>query len=159
MVGRGRFVVAGLLTMALVATLLASVTGSRIEAHAATNAVSPPWNPGGTLGIPFYYDYSNNQPGEYGIDVPLLAGFLLTGVLYLGMAVPSSPGYVGVFDYLMVVTLGLYGEPRAASLAAAFAAHVINFVPVTLVGLAYLGRHGYVKTLRFVPGEERVTER
>lgn len=82
------------------------------------------------------------------LDVPLIAGFLLTGVLYLGMAVPSSPGYIGVFDYLMVLTLGLYGEPHARSVAAAFAAHVINFVPVTLVGLAYLGRHGFVKTMR-----------
>lgn len=87
------------------------------------------------------------------LDVPLVAGFLLTGVLYLGMAVPSSPGYVGVFDYLMVLTLGLYDQPRAGSIAAAFAAHVINFVPVTLLGLAYLGRHGFQKTLRVLPRE------
>jgi uncharacterized protein (TIRG00374 family) len=87
------------------------------------------------------------------LDVTLTAGFLLTGVLYLGMAVPSSPGYVGVFDYLMVLTLGLYGQPHARSVAAAFAAHVINFVPVTLIGLAYLGRHGFVKTLRYLPRE------
>src|SRR5206468_11907746 len=59
------------------------------------------------------------------LDVPLVAGFLLTGVLLPGMAVPSSPGYIGIFDYLMVLTLGLYGEPHARSVAAAFAAHVI----------------------------------
>src|SRR5207253_5913496 len=73
MVGRGRCVVAGLLTLALVTTLLVSVTGSRIDVQAAASVVSPPWSTSG-LGFPIYYDYSNNQPGEYGIDVPLAAG-------------------------------------------------------------------------------------
>lgn len=76
------------------------------------------------------------------LDVPLSAGFLLTGVLFLGMAVPSSPGYLGVFDYLMVLTLGLYDVGHVDAVAAALAAHFINFVPVTLVGLALLAWHG-----------------
>ena len=77
MVGRGRCVLAGLLTLALVTTLLVSVNGSRIDVQAAASVVSPPWSPGGTLGFPIYYDYSNNQPGEYGIDVPLVAGTVI----------------------------------------------------------------------------------
>lgn len=84
------------------------------------------------------------------LDVPIIAGFLLTGVLYLGMAVPSSPGYIGVFDYLMVLTLGLYGVPHAPAVAAAFAAHVINFVPVTIVGLIYLAHQGWSTTARLL---------
>ena len=74
MVGRGRGVVARLLTVALVMALLGSVHGSRIDVQAATNGVAPPWNTGGTLGFAFSADYSNNQPGEYGIDVPLVPG-------------------------------------------------------------------------------------
>lgn len=81
------------------------------------------------------------------LDVPLGAGFLLTGVLYLGMAVPSSPGYIGVFDYLMVLTLGLYGAAHDRAVAAALAAHFINFVPVTVVGLIVLGRHGLSRAI------------
>lgn len=86
----------------------------------------------------------------FGLQVPLIAGFLLTGVLYLGMAVPSSPGYLGVFDYLMVITLGLYNQPHALSVAAALAAHAINFIPVTIVGLVYLGRQGFTTSMRLV---------
>src|SRR5438309_11241444 len=77
MVGRGRCVLAGLLTLALVTTLLVSVNGSRIDVQAAASVVSPPWSPGGTLGLPIYYDYSNNQPGEYRIAVPLVAGTVI----------------------------------------------------------------------------------
>lgn len=81
------------------------------------------------------------------LDVPLAGGFLLTGVLFLGMAVPSSPGYLGVFDYLMVLMLGLYGVAHGPAVAAALAAHVVTFVPVTVVGLLLLAHHGAGRAL------------
>ncbi len=81
------------------------------------------------------------------IGAPLTAGILLTAVLNLGMAVPSSPGYVGVFDYLMVLTLGLYGVHRTPAVAAALAFHAIAFVPVTIIGLVYMARSGLQVTL------------
>lgn len=74
------------------------------------------------------------------ITVPVAAGALLTAVLNLGMAVPSSPGYVGVFEYLMVLTLGLYHIGRARALAAALILHLIAFGVVTVVGLLYIAR-------------------
>ena len=84
------------------------------------------------------------------IETPLISGLLLTSVLNLGMAVPSSPGYVGVFDYLMVLTLGLYNVGRTPALAAALALHAIAFVPVTIVGLAYIVRTGLEVTLHML---------
>ena len=74
------------------------------------------------------------------INVSVAAGVLLTAVLNLGMAVPSSPGYVGVFEYLFVITIGLYGVGRTPALAAALTLHVIAFGPVTIVGLIYIAR-------------------
>jgi uncharacterized membrane protein YbhN (UPF0104 family) len=58
------------------------------------------------------------------------------------MAVPSSPGYLGVFDYLMVLTLALYQVPHGQAVAAALVAHFIFFVPVTVLGLILLAHHG-----------------
>lgn len=93
------------------------------------------------------------------IEVPFAAAFLLTAVLNLGMAVPSSPGYVGVFDFLMVFTLGLYGVPRTQALAADLAIHTIAFVPVTIIGLFYIARRGSQVVLQMLrasvtqPGE------
>lgn len=74
------------------------------------------------------------------LSAPMAAGALLTSVLNLGMAVPSSPGYVGIFEYLFVVTIGLYGVARTPALAAALTLHVIAFGPVTVVGLFYIAR-------------------
>jgi uncharacterized membrane protein YbhN (UPF0104 family) len=84
------------------------------------------------------------------IDAPLTAGILLTAVLNLGMSVPSSPGYLGVFDFLMVLTLGLYGVHRTPALAAALAFHAIAFVPVTIIGLVYIVRSGLQVTLEML---------
>jgi uncharacterized protein (TIRG00374 family) len=84
------------------------------------------------------------------IGVPFTAGILLTAVLNLGMAVPSSPGYLGVFDYLMVLTLGLYGVHRTPALAASLGFHAIAFIPVTIIGVAYLGHSGLQVTLRML---------
>jgi len=74
------------------------------------------------------------------ISVSVAAGALVTAVLNLGMAVPSSPGYVGVFEYLFVITVGLYGVARTPALAAALTLHVIAFGPATIVGLIYIAR-------------------
>jgi uncharacterized protein (TIRG00374 family) len=92
------------------------------------------------------------------LNVPLSAGFLLTGVLFLGMAVPSSPGYLGVFDYLMVITLSLYHVARGPAVAAALAAHVINFVPVTVVGLLLLAHHGAGRAFGLLVASQRTEQ-
>lgn len=90
------------------------------------------------------------------ISVPLTAGALLTAVLYLGMSVPSSPGYIGVFEYLMVLTLGLYGVRHTAAVAAALGLHAIAFVPFTVIGLLYILRAGTARTLQALnPGPSR----
>lgn len=84
------------------------------------------------------------------IDVPIMAGVLLVAVLNLGMTVPSSPGYVGVFDYLMVLVLGLYGVAHTPALAAALIFHAIAFGPVTIIGLIYIARFGAEATLQII---------
>lgn len=89
------------------------------------------------------------------INVPVSAGFLLTGVLFLGMAVPSSPGYLGVYDYLMVLTLGLYKIGHVPAIAAALASHFINVVPVTVVGLLLLAHHGAGRVFRIAVAADR----
>jgi uncharacterized protein (TIRG00374 family) len=87
------------------------------------------------------------------IAVPFSGAILLIAVLNLGMAVPSTPGYVGVFDYLMVLTLALYNIPRTQAVAAALVFHAIAFVPITIIGLVYIVRTGLETTLQMVRRE------
>ncbi len=74
------------------------------------------------------------------VDVQWTGAFLLQGVIALGIAVPSSPGYFGPFEALTRATLALYGVSAAQSVSYAVVFHVGGFVPITLLGLYSLSR-------------------
>jgi hypothetical protein len=76
----------------------------------------------------------------FGLDVPVTAAVLLVVVSALGMVVPSSPGYVGVYHYLVVETLALFAVDRSLALSFAIVAHLATFLPLSLIGVGYLWR-------------------
>jgi uncharacterized protein (TIRG00374 family) len=84
------------------------------------------------------------------VQVPLAAGILLISTVNLGMSVPSTPGYVGVFEGLAVLTLNLYNIHKTQALAAALVLHVMGFGPSTVIALIYLARAGFKSTLQMV---------
>lgn len=59
-----------------------------------------------------------------------------------GMAMPSSPGALGVFEAAVVFSLGLFGVDRAQALAAGLVLHMVQFIPVTVAGLFVLAKSG-----------------
>lgn len=77
------------------------------------------------------------------INVPLVAPLLLLVVLQIGVRVPSSPGSIGVFHYLSVVTLELFGVGRDLALGYGVLLHLVTYLPPSLLGIAYLARSGY----------------
>jgi hypothetical protein len=52
----------------------------------------------------------------------------------LGMLLPSSPGALGVYEAVMVTALCAYGVPRAQALSITLFCHMVQFIPVTIVG-------------------------
>ena len=56
----------------------------------------------------------------------------------LALVLPSAPGYVGPFQVGTVEGLALVGVPRDTALSLSIVYHLVNYVPITLVGLAYL---------------------
>jgi len=74
----------------------------------------------------------------------------------LGMAMPSSPGALGVYEAAVVFSLGLFGVPRAEGLAAGLILHMLQFIPVTLSGLLVMGKSGL--TLRQIRASETEME-
>jgi uncharacterized protein (TIRG00374 family) len=59
----------------------------------------------------------------------------------LSTLIPSSPGYVGTFDYFTMLGIHAYGLNQTASTAYALIAHLLLWLPVTLVGfILYLKR-------------------
>ncbi|WP_027185165.1 lysylphosphatidylglycerol synthase transmembrane domain-containing protein [Desulfovibrio inopinatus] len=60
----------------------------------------------------------------------------------VGMATPSSPGSVGVFEAAVTFSLGLFGIDKEQALAAGLVLHMIQYIPVTVLGIAVLARSG-----------------
>jgi glycosyltransferase 2 family protein len=67
---------------------------------------------------------------------------LTTAVANLGTLVPSSPGYVGVFDFIGRSVLAQFGVPEEVALAYVLVVHAALIVPVTLLGFVYAAREG-----------------
>ena len=63
-----------------------------------------------------------------------VAMLLLTG-LGLGSALPSTPGYVGVYQFVAITTLTPFGISRDAALAYILTAQAMNYVLVMMWGL------------------------
>jgi uncharacterized protein (TIRG00374 family) len=75
-----------------------------------------------------------------GLSLPLSASLLLIVVLYMGVAVPSMPGRVGVFEGLCIVVLALYGVDRDSAFAVGLVLHAVVFVPPILLALFFVWR-------------------
>jgi hypothetical protein len=69
------------------------------------------------------------------IPLPLdkvLAVFVISSV---GMALPSSPGAMGVYEAAMVFAMGLFGVGKNSALALALLLHMMMFIPTTVYGM------------------------
>jgi uncharacterized membrane protein YbhN (UPF0104 family) len=56
-------------------------------------------------------------------------------VATLGFAVPGAPGGMGVYEASMVLALGWFGVDRDRAFAVALAMHLLQYLPVTALGL------------------------
>ncbi len=64
------------------------------------------------------------------------ATLLTTGVANMATLIPSSPGYIGQFEYgVKLVLSGALGVPESSALAYAILVHATLYVPITLWGL------------------------
>lgn len=70
----------------------------------------------------------------FGITVDFSGALLMQGLIMFGIALPSTPGYVGAFEAPIIIVLGLYGIDRGLAAAYALTYHVTTFVPITLLG-------------------------
>ena len=69
-----------------------------------------------------------------GIDLSLLETAFVAAAVNLGVAIPSSPGFVGTYQWLGVASLGLFGVPGEEALAFAILLQAVWYLPTTVVG-------------------------
>ena len=76
----------------------------------------------------------------FDIPVSYTGALLMQGLLSFGISVPSTPGFFGPFEAVIVAVLALYGVPGSLAFSYAIAFHVTTLVPITLLGLWSLTR-------------------
>ncbi len=90
-----------------------------------------------------------------GIVLPLEAGLVLMVVAAFGAAVPAAPGFVGTFQYAIILGLSLFSIPKGEALGFSIIAHLAQLLPVIGVGLITLMRSGLpLWPARLLPAKE-----
>ncbi len=75
-------------------------------------------------------------------DLPVTSTLVLQGIVVLGVAIPSSPGYAGIFEAACIAALGIYNVPKDLALGFALSLHMAWFIPITVLGVWALVRAG-----------------
>jgi uncharacterized membrane protein YbhN (UPF0104 family) len=78
----------------------------------------------------------------FAMQVPWYAGIVLLVITAFGMLIAPTPGYLGAIQYACVLGLSLFGIDRAVGFSFSLYYHLTQFLPITVVGLIYLGREG-----------------
>ena len=83
-----------------------------------------------------------------GIELGLLDAVFVAAVINLGVAIPSSPGFVGTYQWLSVAALGVFDVAREDALSFAILVQAVWYIPTTAVGAVLLGRSLVVRLRR-----------
>jgi len=72
-----------------------------------------------------------------GIEASFAAALFLQGMIAIAVAVPSSPGFFGVFEFVSKAVLPVYGVTPTLAVSWAIGFHILSFIPMTLIGAYY----------------------
>ncbi len=78
-----------------------------------------------------------------GVEPGVPALLFLIVLTSSGQAVPSSPGYVGVYHYLASLALTTFGVAPATAIGIAVITHAFSYGPLVVAGLIALWTGGY----------------
>jgi uncharacterized membrane protein YbhN (UPF0104 family) len=76
------------------------------------------------------------------VAAPFSAALFAQGVIVGFVAIPSTPGFAGLFEVGGRIGLAAYGVSASAAATWALTFHAVSYVPITLLGLWYLSRAG-----------------
>jgi len=79
----------------------------------------------------------------FGMQLSPFVSGLVMGVTAIGVTIPSSPGYFGVIQFCFLAVLSLFGQNREVVFAASIYYHMVQWIPVTLIGMVFFLKAGY----------------
>ncbi len=92
-----------------------------------------------------------------GVHIPFVCIPFVCALLNIGITIPSSPGYVGLYQFLLVYLLSIFGVPKYEGLTVSILYHASWYIPYTIVGFVFLLReHLEIKDIQKFEQEESV---
>lgn len=79
----------------------------------------------------------------FSFDITLVQAMFIMGMLNLAILIPSSPGYVGTFEYVTVAGLGLLGIGHSQAAGYALVSHIVQFFAINIPGVFLWFRQGF----------------
>jgi hypothetical protein len=70
----------------------------------------------------------------FGIELPIWGIILVLLAINLAVAVPSTPGHVGTFEFASILAYTYLGLDKSMGLLVGATFHILQIIPVTLVG-------------------------
>jgi len=77
------------------------------------------------------------------LPVPWYAGWAVLVAVNLGAAIPSSPGFIGVYHYLVWLALSMWMLDKNPAISYALLTHGLNIAVIMLLGGVSLWREGW----------------
>ena len=74
----------------------------------------------------------------FNLALSLIGAILVLVILNFGLFVPSSPGYVGTFEFFCMKALGIFNVDASVALNYAIVLHLAQHIPITIIGFIYL---------------------
>lgn len=85
------------------------------------------------------------------INIPSYGLLFVLSVINLGVIVPSSPGYIGTYQFLCVIALSAFSVDKETALSFSIIHHALWYLPLTLLGFVFLWReHLNLAKLRMI---------
>jgi len=91
-----------------------------------------------------------------GVSVPFHYVPFVCALLNLGLIIPSSPGYIGVYQWLIVNLLAIFNVTEAEGFTISILYQASWFIPYTVVGFFFfLKEHLHMKDIRGLSPENK----
>ncbi len=71
------------------------------------------------------------------VNLPFLAAVFLIVVLNFGLMIPSSPGGIGVFEFMVILALKPFGVEKELALGIGFTFHMLQYVLTLVLGWVF----------------------
>ncbi|MDI6641495.1 MAG: lysylphosphatidylglycerol synthase transmembrane domain-containing protein [Elusimicrobiota bacterium] len=71
----------------------------------------------------------------FDIKIGFLAALLILCITAIGVMIPSSPGYIGTWEFFCTLALSIFRTDKNLALSFAIIYHLLSWLPPTLLGL------------------------